>query len=51
MNRYYVYVSYYDHPGSDYGRVYIEARDPAAAIARARALYGRLLVNESVFLA
>jgi hypothetical protein len=48
MNTYYVLVKFKDEPGAGYGRVPITGRDPYQAIQLAKAMYGRLLMSESV---
>jgi hypothetical protein len=51
MYSYYVMVKYKDEPGAGFGRVYLNADNPYAAISMARAMYGRLLISESANLA
>ena len=46
MNEYWVLVKYKDEPGAGFGRVYIRADNPYAAIQMAKAQYGRLLISE-----
>jgi len=48
MNRYWILVKFKDEPGAGFGRAYINADNPIQALEMFKALYGRLLVNESV---
>lgn len=48
MNSYFVLVRFKDEPGSAVTRAYINADNPYSAIQMAKALYGRLLLSESV---
>jgi hypothetical protein len=47
MNTYWVMVKFKDEPGAGFDRAYIQAGNPFAAIAMAKAMYGRLLMSES----
>ena len=51
MNTYYVLVKYKDEPGAGFGRVPVNATNPYQAIQLAKAMYGRLLMSESVMYA
>ena len=47
MNTYWVMVKFKDESGAGFDRAYIQAGNPFAAIAMAKAMYGRLLMSES----
>lgn len=48
MNTYCVLVRTKDEPGAGVTRAYVTAENTYAAIQMAKALYGRLLLSESV---
>jgi hypothetical protein len=48
MNMYYVLVKTKDEPGAGFTRVPVVSDNPLNAIQLAKALYGRLLISESV---
>jgi hypothetical protein len=48
MNTYFVLVKTKDEPGAGFTRVPVQSDNPYNAIQMAKALYGRLLISESV---